>query len=295
MLRGHSTGDKIGQPIQPAVRAALDLSGGLEWSVVGEDPFVIPMIHRLVEAMQLDLGKKGSTCIRILPRGSAGEANRTGAEDEILTFEKDLFRYPTNEDFSEENRMITGMWRIACSLACGIQGSGGILLHSAFAEWKGCGVIFPAPGGTGKTTVSRRLPAPWHALSDDNSLIVPAGGGFRAHPWPTWSRFSCEKPGGAWNVRENFPLKAIFFLQQADRDRIEPVARHEAAIALVKSNEQALPLDFFDLSVEKRRALRTLAFQTAADIAKTIPVFRLHLTLEGSFWELVEHVLAQGS
>ncbi len=50
--------------------------------------------------------------------------------------------------------------RLALVFAREAQAGGGVLLHGALAARDGTGVILAAPGGTGKTTASNRLPAP---------------------------------------------------------------------------------------------------------------------------------------
>ena len=47
------------------------------------------------------------------------------------------------------------------------QTRGEVLLHGALAEKDGIGVILAAPGGTGKTTASDRLLAPWRSRCDE--------------------------------------------------------------------------------------------------------------------------------
>ena len=62
--------------------------------------------------------------------------------------------------------------RLSLIFAREAQARGGALIHGALAERNGHGVILAAPGGTGKTTASNRLPAPWRSLCDDATLVV---------------------------------------------------------------------------------------------------------------------------
>ena len=73
--------------------------------------------------------------------------------------------------------------RLSLIFAREAQARGGILIHGALAEREGSGVILAAPGGTGKTTASNRLPAPWRSLCDDSTLVVrDPQGNYWAHP-----------------------------------------------------------------------------------------------------------------
>ena len=104
-------------------------------------------------------------------------------------------------------------------------------MHGALAEENGIGVILAAPGGTGKTTASDRLPAPWRSLCDDTTLVVrDSQGKYWGHPWPTWSRFLEGGPGGTWEVQEAVPLRGVFFLSQAPEDLTEPLGPGHAGL-----------------------------------------------------------------
>ena len=65
---------------------------------------------------------------------------------------------------------------------------GGLPFHATLLEYQGQGIILAAPGGTGKSTCSRRVPPPWRACCDDEVLVVKSPDGrYLAHPFPTWT------------------------------------------------------------------------------------------------------------
>jgi SynChlorMet cassette protein ScmC len=186
---------------------------------------------------------------------------------------------------------------IAHALARGLLREGGLVLHGALAEYRpqdipGKGVVFSAPGGTGKSTTSRRLPAPWRAWSDDAVLVVPDGtGGYRAHPWPTWSTFFYDdRAGGVWDAGHSVPLQACVFLKRAVRDALDPLGAGHAASLL---NESARQINFLDarLPPDERRVVRLRRFTAVCDLAKAVPAHLLHISLEGKFWRDVESIL----
>lgn len=182
---------------------------------------------------------------------------------------------------------------LSTALARAFVPHGGVLLHGALAERDGRGVLLAAPGGTGKTTASNRLPPPWRSLSDDMTLALrDAQGRWWAHPWPTWSRFLPGGPGGVWDVQHAIPLHAIFYLAQAPEERVEPIGAGQATAMLVQSAEQAAYFSLTrGLSIEESRALRQQSFDLLCALARAIPTFVLHLSLTGAFWVEIERAL----
>ena len=176
--------------------------------------------------------------------------------------------------------------RLDCSPACG-------LYHAALASLDGQGVLLAAPGGTGKTTASSRLPARWRSWSDDTCYLADdPRGGWCVHPWPTWSRLLTGPDIGSWPVSERVPLRAVCFLEQAPADSITPVGRGEAAVRLYAAADQARSLALRQTSPEAAQARRARWFAGAAALSAAVPSFVLRLTLDGQFWELIEAALA---
>ena len=169
----------------------------------------------------------------------------------------------------------------------------GVLLHGALAERDGQGVILAAPGGTGKTTASNRLPPPWRSLCDDTALVLRDDAGeLWAHPWPTWSRFFFGGSGGSWDVQEAVPLRAVFFLEQASHERVEALGRAEAACSLSQSTEQAGLSGLRHLLDDRQQADHRLRrFDLVCALARAVPAYRLELSLSGAFWREMERVM----
>jgi SynChlorMet cassette protein ScmC len=185
--------------------------------------------------------------------------------------------------------------RLSLVLAREAQARGGVLIHGALAERDGIGVILAAPGGTGKTTASNRLPAPWRSLCDDTTLVVrDPQGNYWAHPWPTWSRFMDKGPGGTWDVQNAVPVKGIFFLAQAIEDRVERVGPGQAVSMLVECVEQVSMFMPIGLFTEEHRALYLERFDNLCALARVIPAHVLHISLTGAFWQEIEQALEGG-
>ena len=167
------------------------------------------------------------------------------------------------------------------------QHRGGVLLHGAFAEWNGnrCD-----PGRTRQVEArplqARRLPNHWHSYCDDTTLVVCDNkGAYWAHPWPTWSTFMFNGPGGSWDVQHAVPLKGIFFLEQDHEDEFEPLGIAQNVCLLNASAEQSSWLMPVNLEKNALRELRLLRFDNICKLAQTIPSYILHLRHNGAFWQ----------
>ena len=185
--------------------------------------------------------------------------------------------------------------RLSLVFAREAQARGGVLIHGALAERDGMGVILAAPGGTGKTTASNRLPAPWRSLCDDTTLVVrDPQGNYWAHPWPTWSRFLDGGPGGTWDVQNAVPVKGIFFLARALEDRVERVGPGQAVSLLGECVGQVSTFMAPGLWKEELHALHLEQFNNLCVLARVTPAHVLHISLTGAFWQEIEQALEGG-
>jgi SynChlorMet cassette protein ScmC len=263
----------------------LALADGSPWAIRGEDEEAALVVARLGEAMQL-------------PRAQDldGAARRVRVVADFSRFAKapggDILCFARPS--SEPDWPASSLQQIAVSIAREVQRRGGVLLHGALAEWHGFGVILAGPGSVGKTTASERLPPPWRSLCDDTTLVVrDAQGAYWAHPWPTWSRFYSNGPGGSWDVQRAVPLGAVFFLEQAEEDCAGPVGAGRAVCCLVECAGQVSRLMLEDASPRTSHALRLERFDNICALAKTVPAYRLQVSLHGEFWLEMERVLSE--
>lgn len=92
------------------------------------------------------------------------------------------------------------------------------VLHASYIEWKGSGILFTAPSGTGKSTQAKL----WNRyentpiLNGDRVLLAKKNGIWHAYGFP-----NC----GSSEVCENrtLPVRAIVVLQQGPENRILPM------------------------------------------------------------------------
>ena len=117
-------------------------------------------------------------------------------------------------------------------------------MHATLLEYQGQGIILAAPGGTGKSTCSRRVPPPWRACCDDEVLVVKSPDGrYLAHPFPTWSDYIWQRAENTWQVEKALPLAGIFFFKQSlEEDRVKPLGGALSALSATRSASEAMLL-----------------------------------------------------
>ena len=278
----------------PALRASsthvatglkLDLADGQRWLIRPVDEQAEAIVAELGSIMCLAPGTVGrELCVAVCRESDQPHLEMNGAV---------VCRLAVPADRETE---VSQMRRIASQIAREAMSRGGLLFHGALAEYRGSGFIMAGPGTVGKSTASRRLPSPWRSLCDDMTLVVrDRRGRFWAHPWPTWSRFLYNGPGGSWAVEQAVPIRAIFFLVQSPADQVEPVNATQAAALTMESAEE-LARELL-LEVNDEDAARTLcseALSAAKGLAAAVPAYSLKLSLDGRFWEEIERVLPVG-
>jgi SynChlorMet cassette protein ScmC len=168
---------------------------------------------------------------------------------------------------------------------------GGLPIHGGLIEKNGIGAILAGPSHAGKSTCCRRVSDDWQALCDDETVMVNEND--RAcvgHPFPTWSEYVWGRSRKTWNVKTRVPVKAIFFLRQAEKDAIEAMGKGEATIGIYRS---AIQKCFFyidkmekDVSVKLKREI----FHNACHLSNIIPAYTLNVSLHGRFWDMIDEM-----
>jgi len=148
---------------------------------------------------------------------------------------------------------------------------GGLLVHAASAVRNGKAFLFAGVSGAGKTTISRLAPPEVTLLTDEISYLRRNGHGYVAHGTP----FAGELAKVGENIEA--PLGALFLLHQAPQNKIQPVSEGEALRALMES------ILFFAHDSE----LVNKVFESACDLVRRVPVFRLSFVPDQKVWELI--------
>ncbi len=148
---------------------------------------------------------------------------------------------------------------------------GGLLVHAASAVRNGRAFLFAGLSGAGKTTISRLAPADVTLLTDEISYLRRDGDGYVAYGTP----FAGELAKVGENVQA--PLAALYLLRQGPENAIEPVSTGDAVRSLLEN------VLFFAHDPE----LVGLVFESACELVKRTPVYRLTFVPDARVWELI--------
>lgn len=227
----------------------------------------------------------------LIPRGALHPRRQT---DDI--FSLDIVYEPLDEEQWFWQQLV----RISATIGRQTHPGGGVLLHSGLAAYPGQtgldGILLAGRSGVGKSTASKRLPLPWHSLADDLTLLVhDAESAYWAHPWPTWSWFFGKEDyrpdGGVWDMQQAVPLRAIFFLEQGEEERAEPMGPGHAACLLAELAQQTSRHLLRNLPLEEIAAFNLQRFDNLCALAKAVPAYLLYVRLDGEFWKEIEKVM----
>ncbi|MCJ7739431.1 MAG: signal peptidase I, partial [Anaerolineae bacterium] len=92
-------------------------------------------------------------------------------------------------------------------------------------------------------------------------------------------------------VEHAVPLRAIFFLSQAEEDRVEPRSPGQAIAMLMEVAGHVARLVAHSLAPRQIQALRREQLSIVQALARAMPVHTLYVSLSGAFWTEIERVL----
>lgn len=143
----------------------------------------------------------------------------------------------------------------------------GAVLHGSAIAYRGEGVIFSAPSGTGKSTHTtlwkRCFGADVEYINDDKPALRFSDDGVTVYGTP-WS--------GKTDLNNNLavPLRAVVFLERGEKNRIERMSPVEALFRM--GREIVRP--YSDMTLENKLA----DFMT--ELTQRVPVYRLACTMD---------------
>jgi SynChlorMet cassette protein ScmC len=174
----------------------------------------------------------------------------------------------------------------------GVQQEGGLVAHSALFARDEQGVLLVGPSGMGKSTCARRVGQPWAAFCDDQVLVVKVReGSYECHPLPTWSSLWSDSQGRSWDVNRHVPLKAVFFLERSEVNKVEPIGQGRAVALLSNSARSMATTREIGTNRHEEMALTRMLFDNACGLVKSAPCFVLHANLTTRFWEQMDSVM----
>ncbi|MGA8224855.1 MAG: hypothetical protein WB780_24645 [Candidatus Acidiferrales bacterium] len=147
----------------------------------------------------------------------------------------------------------------------------GFLVHAASAVRNGRAFLFAGASGAGKTTMASLAPKDALLLTDEISYVRRQEAGYIAFGTP----FTGELAKSGENI--SAPVAALYLLAKGPKNSIEPVARTEAARALLSN------ILFFAEDPE----FVELVFQSACEFVGLVPVFRLTFVPDARVWEMI--------
>ena len=160
--------------------------------------------------------------------------------DEMMEYERRLNREIHGDEASDGLCEVIAALRVICDY---IIGRGGFFLHCSCLRDGDDAIVFTAPSGTGKSTHAslwrKHFGDQVTMINDDKPLVREQDGRFVIYGTP-WN--------GKHHIGNNIsaPIKAIFILQQAPQNSVEPIDSFTALSALLQ--QTVLPSGRGDLS-----------------------------------------------
>lgn len=148
-------------------------------------------------------------------------------------------------------------------------------LHSCGIVLDGRGLLFVGESGAGKSTAMSLFAGVSELLCDDRNIVRRWPEGFRVHG--TWSHGTVPIVSSA-----SAPLRAIFFLEKADRNTVSAITdRAAAAQALLPRLVRPLvSSDWWEKT-----------FDLVAAMVREVPCYRLHFDRSGAIVDVVRRRL----
>ena len=160
-------------------------------------------------------------------------------------------------------------------LARALPGFGGLFIHAAGVDLRGNGLLFAGPSEAGKSTIVKMLAGPARILCDDRTIVRRSGSGFEVHGSWSHGEVATVSPGRA-------PLRAVFFLRQADENRLVPVAGRSKAVRdfLPRVVRPLVTADWWEAVLE-----------LVAELTKAVPFYDLYFDRSGAIVERLEEIV----
>jgi len=167
----------------------------------------------------------------------------------------------------------------------------GLPLHGGLVEYDNRGVVLAGPSGSGKSTCCGRVPKPWNSICDDEVMIIPEfGGNYNLNPVPTWSNYFFNPDSrSTWDVQKCYPCETIFFIEKADNDDAVPIGQGRAAVRIYQSAMESFSRYFAYIPEVEQKKIGRKVFESACELAKNVPAFKLQTSKDGFFWQNIEN------
>jgi hypothetical protein len=153
----------------------------------------------------------------------------------------------------------------------------GLILHASGGSFQGKGLVFAAPSGTGKSTLSRLLqPYPQNQLFSEERLVVRLLHGI-------WQVFGTPWHGSG-DIAENAsaPLAALLFLRQAQETTITPLHPSHSLHSLL----QVASIPWYSKECTQK------GLTLSETLLQAVPVFELAFRPDQSAVQAIEELVS---
>lgn len=160
--------------------------------------------------------------------------------------------------------------------ACKVE-NGFIPLHVSAILFQDGLFLFGGPTGAGKSTVAKILMDKGGVLLDEDQVMVrkKPDGSYSANAWG-YSMKTCD-----------VPIRAVFQLVKSDRNTLLPLSPMQSTRFLISQADQVAGRMLHN-------DLYRCLFRQVAEMARCIPAFQLHFSLDGQFWSLIQEKINLG-
>jgi hypothetical protein len=151
----------------------------------------------------------------------------------------------------------------------------GMVMHSAGIVINKSGLLFVGHSGAGKSTMLKLLRGEGEILCDDRIIVRKHTEGFRIHG--TWGHG--ELPDISPN---SAPLKAIIFLEQAEKTELIPITNKREMLGQITSHvvKPLITSDWWEN-----------IFDLTEEIIKTVPIYRLKFEKSERVKDAIRHLV----
>jgi hypothetical protein len=151
---------------------------------------------------------------------------------------------------------------------------GALLVHSSAVAVEDRGYLFVGRSGAGKSTTAMLSEGIGRVFADDVN-IASAGDDVTGPTVSGTPYCGALKPGG---LNETAPLKAVYVLKQADRNKRSRLSRSESIRRMLES------VVLFDESPAAAKA----ALENTAELCERVPCYELEFLKNPSFWSCAD-------
>ena len=284
------------------MKYGFELSPGVtvSWRADSGDRCVDAHMRMLHESIGMDeLDDDGKASCRIL-----ADNHIPSLPDEVIAYQRMKIRFaPENgvnditvRDFDEtpeelEHSRWCNVRRIAFQgMVPHILRRECYIVHGALLEHDGNAMLLCGPSGIGKSTTSLRLAKFADILADDCFCLYRRDGAWRARPQPTWSSYLFGKARLAkCEARHETRVSQLLIIGRS-AEKYTKLSPDEAMLGIANSFTDMVKWHIERYPEKLRSQLLAVAVDGASQLARTLPVGALQLTLDCDVHRLLSEI-----